>query len=223
MSYQIARTNMIKQQLRTGNVLNERILSLYDTVHRDAFVPASLQSFAYSDMQIPLAHEQCMMTPLEEALLLESLGLKGHEVVLEVGTGTGFLTALLSRLCKKVVSVDYYAEFTTSARQTLIDHHCDNVELFTGDASQGWLDSAPYDVIVFTSALPALSEIQRLQVLPGGKLFAIIGKKPVMQGQLHHLDHHGHWDVNVVFETCLFPLIDRTQQRQFDFQDNTTC
>ncbi len=217
MSYTIARTNMIKQQLRTGNVLDERVLSLYEHVARDAFVPPSMQSFAYSDMQIPLEHQQRMMTPLEESLLLESLALQGHEVVLEVGTGTGFLTGLLSKLCKKVVSVDYYADFTTNAHKHLAAQQCSNVELFTGDASQGWLDKAPYDVIIITASIESLSEIQRLQVLPGGKLFAIVGRQPVMQAQLHRLDHQGNWDMQVVFETSLPAIISHAKHEQFDF------
>ena len=192
-------------------------MSLYDGVHRDEFMPSALRSFAYSDMQIPLAHGQCMMTPLEEALLLESLALQGHEVVLEIGTGTGFLTALLSRLCKKVISVDFYPDFTLNAGRKLADHQCSNVALFTGDAALGWLDLAPYDVIVFTGAINGLNDIQRLQLLPGGKLFAIVGKKPVMQGQLHSLDHHGKWDMNVIFETCLPPIIDAVKHNTFDF------
>lgn len=223
MNNKTARTNMIKQQLRTGNVLDERVLSLYDNVPRDEFLPSSLKSFAYSDMQIPLSHEQRMMTPLEEAQLLESLALQGHEVVLEIGTGTGFLTMLLSRLCKKVVSVDYFSDFTVNARRKLAEHQCSNVELFTGDASQGWLDNAPYDVIVFTGALEKLSDIQRLQLVPGGKLFAIVGKSPVMQGQLHSLNHDGQWDMQVIFETCLPSLIDHLKHNYFDFQDKTAC
>lgn len=223
MSHEIARTNMIKQQLRTGNVLDERVLSLYENVHRDQFVPSAMTSFAYSDMQIPLAHEQCMMTPLEEALLLESLDLQGHEIVLEIGTGAGFLTTLLSRLSKKVISVDYYSDFTLSARRKLAEHNCSNVELFTGDALQGWLDLAPYDAIVFTGGLTSLNELQRLQLAPGGRIFAILGKKPIMQAQLLHLDHQGQWTTRIIFETCLPPLIDALKQPEFDFQDKTTC
>ena len=223
MSNQAARINMIKQQLRTGNVLDERVLALYNSIPRESFVPHKFQPFAYSDMQIPLSHEQCMMTPLEEALLLQSLDLKGHEVILEVGTATGFLTALLSRLCKKVISVDYYADFTLNARRKLAEHACSNVELFTGDASQGWIDLAPYDVIVFTGAVETLSDIQRLQLLPGGKLFAIIGKQPVMQGQLHELNHQDVWSKQVVFETCLPPLVDKLKHDSFVFQDKITC
>lgn len=217
MSNQIACINMVKQQLRTGNVLDNRLLALYESIPREAFVPPKLKSFAYSDMHLPLAHDECMMTPLEEGLLLQALDLKGHEVVLEIGTGSGFLTAMLSRLCKKVISVDYYADFTHAARQKMAEHNCLNVELFTGDGLQGWLDFAPYDVIVFTGALEQLSEIQRLQLLPGGKLFAILGTAPIMQSKLYALDHAGIWSEQVIFETCLPGLIDKSKPIVFDF------
>jgi protein-L-isoaspartate(D-aspartate) O-methyltransferase len=211
------RVNMVKQQLRTGEVLDERILALFDLIPRHEFVPKEFQDFAYSDLQIPLAHKQCMMTPLEEGILLQSLALKGHETVLEVGTGTGFLTALLGRLCKKVLSIEYFADFTNYAQRKLNEHHCSNVELITGDACQGWFDKAPYDVVLFTGSLESLTENQRLQVLPGGLLFAIIGKAPVMQGQLHRLDHDGSWHGEVLFTTHIPPLIDKLKPKEFVF------
>ena len=217
MNNEVARVNMKKQQLRTGNVFSEPVLELFDTIHRDDFVPYAYKPFAYSDMQIPLSHEQCMMTPLEEALLLQSLSLLGHEVVLEVGTGTGFLTALLSRLCKKVVSVDCYPEFTAMARAALERHECSNVELLTGNASNGWVGRAPYDVVVFTGALDTLNKTQRLQVAPGGRIFAIEGRYPLMQAKLHRLDHNGEWHEQVIFETCLPPLMDTLKHNPFVF------
>lgn len=217
MSHHTACVNMIKQQLRTGNVVDESIIQLYHQIPRDAFVPSKYASFAYSDMHIPLSHHQCMMTPLEEALLLQSLELKGHETVLEVGTGTGFLTALLSRLCKRVISVDCFADFSKSANKVLTAHNCLNVELITGDAQQGWLDLAPYDVIVFTGALAQLNETQRLQVLPGGKLFAIIGTQPVMQGRLYTMDFDKNWNNKLVFQTKLPSLILPYQVKPFVF------
>lgn len=217
MSNQIACVNMIKQQLRTGNVHTASIIALYENIPRAEFVPSKYQPFAYSDMHIPLAHDQCMMTPLEEALLLQSLELKGHETVLEIGTGTGFLTAMLSRLSKKVVSVDCHPEFTKNAQQALAAHGCTNVQLITGNASSGWLDLAPYDVIIFSGALRALTETQRLQLLPGGKLFAIIGTPPVMRAQLYTLDHEGQWATRLVFETCVPSLSDALKSNHFVF------
>ncbi|WP_454780554.1 protein-L-isoaspartate O-methyltransferase family protein [Legionella sp. WA2022007384] len=217
MSYQSARINMVKQQLRTGDVLNESILNLYDIVLRHEFVPEQFIHFAYSDMQIPLNHDQRMLTPLEEGQILQALELQGHETVLEVGTGSGFFTALLSKLCKKVISIDYYADFTTNAARLLKKHHCNNVELITGDASQGWLESAPYDVVVFTGAKEQINETQKLQILPGGKLFVIEGTSPVMQGRLYELDHSEHWHEALLFETNIPLLIDKSMQKEFVF------
>lgn len=217
MNSYATRMNMVKQQLRTGDVLDDRVLELYDEIAREEFVPSQFQAFAYSDMQIELPHHQRMLTPLEEAKLLQALALKGNEVVLEVGTGTGFLTALLSRLSKKVISIDYYNDFTNLAARKLEKYSCNNVELISGDAYGGWLDKAPYDVIVFTGALEAISESHRLQVLPGGQLFAIVGKEPVMQGQLHTLDHNDNWHLEVLFETNIPPLINKLKPNDFVF------
>ncbi|BCA96428.1 protein-L-isoaspartate O-methyltransferase [Legionella antarctica] len=217
MSNHSARINMVKQQLRTGDVLNESILNLYDLIPRHEFVPEHLAHFAYSDMQIPLAHGQRMLTPLEEGKILQGLELLGTETVLEVGTGSGFLTAMLSKLCKKVISIDYYPEFTLSAARKLQTHHCDNIELHTGDACRGWLEKAPYDVMVYTGALEKLNETHKLQILPGGKLFAIEGKSPVMQAFLYSLDHHDTWEKSMLFETDIPPLLDQLKPKEFVF------
>lgn len=217
MSNQSARINMVKQQLRTGDVLEESILNLYDVIPRHEFVPTLFSQFAYSDMQIPLTHGQRMLTPLEEGTILQALNLKGTETVLEVGTGSGFLTAMLSKLCKKVISVDYFSEFTTNAALKLQAHHCDNVELITGDACNGWLEKAPFDVMVFTGSVEKLTETHRLQILPGGKLFAILGKFPAMQAYLYHLSHDEIWQETLLFETDIPPLLAQLKPKEFVF------
>lgn len=217
MNTQAANTNMIKQQLRTGDILEEKILALFEEVPRDSFVPEAFKHLAYSDFQIPLNHEQRMMTPLEEAKILQALSLKGHEVVLEVGTGSGFLTALLSRLSQKVISIDYFSDLTAHARKKLAEHQFDNIELITADASRGWLDEAPYDIVIFTGAMESVSETHRLQVLPGGKLFVIVGTAPVMRGYLHTLGHDEQWQHQFIFDTCLPPLIDKSKVKKFIF------
>lgn len=206
MKDQTPRMNMIKQQLRTNGVLSENILSLYDKIPRDAFVPQALSHVAYSDSHLPLPHDECMMTPLEEGQILESLSLTGNEHVLEIGTGTGFLTTLLSHLAKHVTSIDYYADFTEAAEKRLRTHGTHNTTLITGDASLGWLDKAPYDVVVYTGALEKLSDMHKLQVVPGGKLFAVTGEAPAMRGELHELDRNGGWHSTLIFETVL-PLL----------------
>lgn len=217
MNIEIERTNMIKQQLRTGDVLEESILTLFNEIPRHAFVPSHLQHFAYSDMQIELAHDQKMMTPLEEALLLQAINLSGTETVLEIGTGSGFLTALLSRLSNKVISIDCFKDFTENAKNKLCQHGCNNVELITADACLGHLNQPPVDVVIITAAIEKITETHRLQVIPGGKLFAIVGKKPIMQGQLHQLSPEGKWSFDVIFETCLPSIIENVKQNDFVF------
>jgi len=217
MSNQVARENMITQQLRTNNIQDKSILALFNSIPRDEFVPNGFKNFAYSDMQIPLIHQQRMLTPLEEAKIVQALALQGHETILEIGTGTGFLTALLSRLCKKVISIDCFADFSTHAQRKLAEHRCTNVELLTGDACQGWLDLAPYDAIIITGSLESLNETHRLQLLPGGKLFAIIGKEPAMRGMLYELNHQDEWSNKVLFETSIPPLIDKLKTKDFVF------
>jgi len=217
MSNQNARINMVKQQLRTGNVLNESVLELYDVIPRHEFVPDHYIDFAYSDMQIPLSPTQRMLTPLEEGKILQALALTGTETILEIGTGSGFLTALMSKLCKKVISVEYYPEFTQRAARKLKAHNCTNIELITGDGSRGWLENAPYDVIVFTGALEKLTETHKLQILPGGRLFAIEGKAPAMQARLHQLIHDEIWRHALLFETDIPPLVDQLKPEEFVF------
>ena len=208
---------MISQQLRTGDVLTKSLLDLYKDMPRDAFVPSTLKPFAYSDMQIELPHQQRMMTPLEEGKLLQALDLKGHEIVLEIGTGTGFLTAMLSRMCKKVISVEYYSDLTQSAKRNLEKFQCNNVEFLTGDGIHGWVDAAPYDVMILSGAIDAIDETMRLQVAPGGKIVAIVGRAPVMQAQLHELDHQGQWHKKILFETNLPELINIAKSKEFVF------
>lgn len=210
-------TNMIKQQLRTGDVLSDDILQLYEQIKREDFVPEEMKHFAYSDMQIPLKHGQRMLTPLEEGKILNALDLKGHENILEVGTGSGFFTALLAKLGKQVTSVDYNREFTELANKHLNNEGIRNVTCITGDAYNGWMDGAPYDVIVFTGAIDTVTEGHRLQILPGGKLFAIHGSEPIMQGTLYTLDHDEQWSETLVFETCVPPLVNQLKPNSFVF------
>lgn len=217
MNNHSARINMIKQQLRTGDVLDESILNGYDLLPRHEFVPQPYTSFAYSDMQIPLTQGQSMLTPLEEGKILQALDLQGGETVLEIGTGSGFFTAMLSKLCKKVISIDYYAEFTLQATKNLQAHRCDNVELITGDACDGWLERAPYEVMVFTGALEELTETHKLQILPGGKLFVIEGEFPVMRAFLHVLSHEEVWQKTLLFETNTPLLLGQRKRKEFVF------
>ena len=209
--------NLIKQQLRTNNIVDSKILELYQNNDRADFAPKKYRDFAFSDMQIPITHDQRMLTPLEEALILQALNLQGHETVLEIGTGTGFFTHLLSHFAKRVVSVEYHAEFTQQAKKNCDKHRRTNIEFITGNACNGWVAQAPYDVVVFTGAIPQLSNTLKLQVNLGGRLFAIVGQHPVMAGCLYQVDHQNHWKQELVFETDIPMLIQNNPPHSFVF------
>lgn len=208
---------ILKQQLRTNAILNENILHMFDTIERHQFVPSVYANVAYSDYRIPLPHQQAMLTPSEEGTILQSLQLQGHETILEIGTGSGFLTAMLSRLAQHVISVEYFADMTQDAQKKLDAHHVNNVTLITADGAHGYFEKAPYDVVVVTGATAKISDALKLQVLPGGKLFAIVGRAPIMRGMLYTLSHDNQWSASLLFETYTPPLIDQSISQVFVF------
>ncbi len=212
-----AKTNMIKQQLRTGAVLDSKILDIFSSLDRANFVPKQFSDFAYSDQQIPLSNGQCMLTPTEEGRIIQSLNLTGKETVLEIGTGSGFLTAILAKLAKKVISIEYFPDLSKQAAANLASLNFDNIELIIGDAAKGWLDGAPYDMVVMTAAVEQLEDSHRLQVMPGGKLFAIVGKDPIMSGQMHSFSHEEQWFMEELFETNVPMMVDKSKPKEFIF------
>lgn len=216
MTHKIALENMIKQQLITNQINDESILTLFETIPREKFIDKKYQSLAYCDAPIPLAHQQKTLTPVEEASILQALNLSGDEVVLEVGTGCGYLTALLANKANKVYSVDIYSDFTAKAKQTLDKLKIENAELLTGDASRGWMEKGPYDVIVITAGIETVGDHLRVQLLKGGKLFAFIGKPPAQIATLYQLDKFDKWHKTALFDTCVTPLISK-QKETFSF------
>lgn len=214
---QNARENMIKQQLRTNNILDDDLLSLITAVPREQFVPTEYVQFAFADMHIPIGHDQTMLTPLEEAQIIQALAIQPHETVLEIGSGTGYMTVLLAKLAKRVISVDYFADFTEMAKRQLHRHEITNVELITGDACRGWLELAPFDVIVSTGGHKQIADIFQPQLMPGGRMFAMVGESPVLCGQVLNVDDDKQWQHEFVFETDVAMLIDRSDKGDFVF------
>jgi protein-L-isoaspartate(D-aspartate) O-methyltransferase len=212
-----AQVNMIKQQLRTSNVLDESILALFETLSRQDFVPSAYQDFAYSDMHIPLPHQQCMMTPAEEGLMLQALELQGHERVLEIGTGSAYFTALLSRQAKEVISYDVHPDFIALAQEKLAKHHCHNVELIHGNAYEGDDSRAPYDCIIIHGAVPKISDKFLLQLTPQGRLIACIGTATTQHMVLYRLQPQKAVEKIFLFDTSLPALTPMTHQTTFVF------
>ncbi len=212
-----AKANMISQQIRPNGVDSEDILTLFATIPRAAFVPMQYQSLAYSDTELPIGHQQTMLSPMLEGKILQSLNLSKKDTVLEVGTGSGYLTALLAKLSHYVYSVDKYSEFTQNTAKKLAQFKIENVSLETGDATLGWALHEPYDLIVLTGSLPVLNNPFLQQLAIGGRLFAVLGTQPCQTAVLVTRVDHTQWQQHTLFETVLPPLEGVVPVEQFVF------
>jgi protein-L-isoaspartate(D-aspartate) O-methyltransferase len=217
MDIEQARYNMVEQQIRPWDVLNQDVLDLLFKVRREDFVPQAHRALAFVDMEIPLGHGQAMWTPKLEARAIQELVIRPTDRVLEIGTGSGYLTALLAMEAAEVVSVDIHPDFSSAAAQKLHAHGLSNVVLHTGDAARGWPDAAGFDVIVLTGSTPLLADAFRQQLRVGGRLFAITGSAPVMQAQLVTCTAPGAFRSVTLFETCVAPLLNAPHPAAFTF------
>ena len=212
-----ARFNMVEQQIRPWEVLDQRVLDLLFQVRREEFVPPQYRALAFADMEIPIGHGEKMLAPKLEARLLQELALQPGDKILEVGTGTGYMTALLANFGGHVHSVDIIAEFTQASSARLGARGFNNVTLETGDAARGWETRAPYDAIVLTGSVPVLPESFRKNLRPGGRLIAIVGEPPVMEARLITCVATGIYNSTSLFETCIAPLRNAIQPERFVF------
>lgn len=210
-----ARFNMVEQQIRPWNVSDKRVLDLLSRVKREQFVPQARREMAFMDMEIPLGHGACMWAPKLEARAVQALGVGCGDRVLEVGSGSGYLTALLSHLAAHVTSVEIVPELHAFAEKNLAAQHIGNVELILGDAAQGW--HGTYDAIVLTGSVPVLPEIFQNSLMPGGRLFAVVGEAPTMQARLITCMAPGVFESTALFETSVAPLQNVLQPERFVF------
>ena len=217
MDLEKARFNMIEQQIRPWDVLDERVLSLLQRVKREEYVPEAYRAMALMDLEIPLGHGESMLSPKVEARLVQELHLQATDKVLEVGTGSGYMTALLAGLAGHVHSVEILPELHQAAVQKLAAHDFKNITLEVGDAARGWQKHAPYDVIVVTGSLPVLPDEFVAQLNPGGRLLAFVGVAPAMEARLTRLIETGVVDSEVIFETDVRALKNAPQPAQFAF------
>lgn len=216
MNFDVARSNMIVQQIRTWEVLDERVLATLQRIPRENFVPVAYRKLAFTDMSIPLGRGQCMMPPKLEARLVQALELKPGDKVLEVGTGSGYVTALLAALAGHVYSVDIVPEFKMAAETKLAAHNIRNVTLDIGDAACGWDRHGPYDAILVTGSLPSLPDF-RGSLTVGGRLVAIVGQSPAMQVRHIRRVSDAGFDERALFETDIAPLLNAPQPPKFVF------
>ena len=212
-----ARFNMIEQQIRPWDVLDQRVLDVMKNIPRERFVPESCRSLAFADTNIPLGHDQVMMPPKLEGRLLQALAIKPDDTVLEIGTGSGYLTACLASLGKQVTSIDIMPEFTAAAGEKLEALNIRNVSLETADAAAGIESETRYDVIAVTGSLPSLQQQFQRNLEIGGRLFIITGSLPIMEASLiTRVDEH-NWAGESLLETCIPPLLNASKPQNFIF------
>ncbi len=212
-----ARENMVKQQLRTWEVLDSRVLNMVSEVPREDFVPERYRELAFSDTEIAIGHGQRMMEPKMEARILQALNIQPDDSILEIGTGSGYLTACLARLGGRVTSVDIHDEFTTMAAERLRQHGIDDVELITGNGLDAVQELGPFDIIVVTGSLPKISEQLTRQLNMGGRLFVVAGEPPAMEAILFTRVGDYQWREEVLFETDLGRLESPEASAEFVF------
>jgi protein-L-isoaspartate(D-aspartate) O-methyltransferase len=217
MNLEQARANMVEQQIRPWEVLDQDVLDLLYTVPREEFVPAAHRNLAFCDLEIPIGEGETMWAPKIEARVLQALALRRTERVLEVGTGSGYLTALLAHRAAHVYSVEIRPQLAEFGRANLARHGADNVTLEVGDGARGFQEWAPYDVIVLTGSVPVLPKAALGMLAPGGRLFAVVGDAPVMSAQIVTCAAPGEFRTEGLFETVIAPLANCEQPPRFRF------
>ena len=217
MNIEQTRFNMVAQQIRPWYVFDDTVLDLLYKLKREEFVPAEHRDMAFIDMEIPLGHGQVMMTPKMEARIVQELHIQKTDKILEIGTGSGYLTALLAEKGAHVTSVEIIPELKAMAENNLKKHGITNVTLELGDGAQGWPQHGPYDVIVLTGSTPVLPDTFQNNLNPGGRLFAIVGEDPVMQALIVTCIAPGQFTTTNFFETSVPSLINARQPVRFSF------
>lgn len=221
MNTEKARFNMIQQQIRPWDVLDPGVLALLSVVKREEFVPVEHKDLAFADVELPLKVNaqpgQTMLAPRVEARLLQELAIKNTDKVLEIGTGSGYMAALLAAKAEFVYSVEIDPELVDLARANLQQAGVANVSVDLGDGALGWSLYAPYDAIVVSASMPLLPDALLRQLKVGGRLVAIVGEEPAMEAQLvKRADEDAFSTVNL-FETVVAPLVNAQQPDKFVF------
>ncbi len=217
MNFEQARFNMVEQQVRTWEILDQDVLDLLFVVRREEFVPVARRQLAFADIEIPLGHGATMLAPKIEAHALQALQLKHNEKVLEVGTGSGYMAALLAAHAQHVWSIEIVPELAETARSNLRRQGITNVTVTTGDGFLGLPEHGPYDVICVSGALPSVPRELLAQLKIGGRLFAITGEAPIMEAQLvSRLTEDAFRTINL-FETVALHLSNALRAGKFVF------
>jgi protein-L-isoaspartate(D-aspartate) O-methyltransferase len=219
MNIEQARFNMVEQQIRPWDVLDPKVLDLLLTVKRENFVPNAYTDLAFADLEIPIGTGlgQCMLPPRVEAKLLQEVGVKRTDRVLEIGTGSGYMAALLAARAEHVVSVEQCPVLAELAKSNLQAAGVQNVTIEVGNGSKGWFARGPYDVIVVSGSLPSVPIEMLRQLRVGGRLAIVVGEAPVMEAQLITCTSDGRYNTINLFETVVARLEGVATTAEFSF------
>ena len=207
MDIEQARINMIEQQIRPWDVLDVDVLKILEEIPREKFVPSQYSKLAFSDWEIPLEHGQTMMTPKVEARMLQALQITSTDKVLEIGTGSGFVTACLAKLSHSVKTIELYTDLSSNAQSSLEQMAIDNVKFTNGDALIDLDNTQKFDVIAVTASMSTYINIFEDLLTENGRMFLVVGKAPVMQAQLITRINSNGLNFSNLFETNLGPLV----------------
>ncbi|HET7922143.1 MAG TPA: protein-L-isoaspartate O-methyltransferase [Gammaproteobacteria bacterium] len=216
-SLELARNQMVTQQVRAWDVLDQRVLGMLENLPRERFVPGAFRQVAFADTAIPLPHGQRMMTPTVEGRVLQALVPQPGERALEIGTGSGFLAACLSRLGADVLSLDIFPDFTEQAGATLKSLGIRRIKLETEDGTRFDAGKKRFDVIAVTGSLPVYTDRYAQQLAVGGRLFMVVGEAPVMEALLITRVGEAAWSRRSLFETDLPALVNAPLPTRFVF------
>ncbi len=217
MNIEQARFNMIEQQIRPWDVLDPQVLDLLFVVKREDFTPPAYRNLAFADMEIPLGDGQVMLAPKIEAKMLQELGIKKTDKVLEIGTGSGYMAALLAARAEHVVTVECRPALAAQARSNLENAGVNNVTIEVGDGINGWSSRGPYDAIVVSGALSSVPPALLAQIRVGGRLAVVVGEAPVMEAQLITCTGEGAFQTVNLFETVVPALSGAEAKNSFSF------
>jgi len=217
MNFEQARHNMIEQQIRPWEVLDPRVLEVLGHMHREDFVPTAYRKLAFADVNLPLGHEEAMMTPAVEGRMLQALNVEPGEEVLEIGTGSGFITACLAALGGRVTSVEIHEDLLKQAFKRLDALTYENIQLDHADVMTDWDPSQPFDAIAVTGSIPQIDERFQHWLKPGGRLFVIVGESPAMTARLITRVDENQWSEESLFETDLPALVNALKKETFEF------
>ena len=217
MNLEKARFNMVEQQIRTWMVLEPAALAALSAVEREKFTPVAYQALAYSDTEIPLAHGQTMLPPRIDARLMHDLHLQGHETVLEVGTGSGYLTALLAQRAQRVISLEIHPALAQAAQAHLQAAGVHNAEVRVGNGATAVVAEGPFDAIVLGGSVAEVPASLLGQLKVGGKLIAIVGEDPIMHATLFTRTGDQQWQSRALWDTAVPALEGFGKPSHFQF------